>query len=110
MRALTRTRRAGSTDTAPVPDRYHAAYRINRGLRGDLAAQGGAGTVHLMRFTRSMTPRLLLAVCTLLFLSAASEPASAATCDLPLAPGDHTIDFTSAGRDRPFLLYVPKSY
>src|SRR5437762_8756984 len=57
-----------------------------------------------------MTTRWLVAACTLLFLNAASEASSAATCNQPLTPGDHTVELTSAGRVRPFLLYVPKSY
>lgn len=56
-----------------------------------------------------MTARCLAAVCTLVFLTGAGE-ASAGTCDRPLTPGDQTVQLTSAGRDRPFLLYVPKSY
>lgn len=35
---------------------------------------------------------------------------AAGTCGGPLAPGDHTIQVASGGRDRPFLLYVPATY
>lgn len=41
----------------------------------------------------------------------AAAPAShAATCNKPLPAGDRTIELTSEGQARPFLLYVPEGY
>src|SRR3954454_11986877 len=50
----------------------------------------------------------LLAICLALFVAAPAE--AAPRCDRPLAAGDQTVPLQSAGRDRPFLLYVPKGY
>src|SRR3954469_2093044 len=49
-----------------------------------------------------------LVVC--LVLLAASPAHAAPGCDRLLATGDQTVPLQSAGRDRPFLLYVPKGY
>ncbi len=40
----------------------------------------------------------------------APDASAAGTCDRPLPAGDRTVDVSSGGRERPFLLYVPRTY